>query len=729
MKVKRYKSTRKYRCPYCRVTATRDRLISHIQDHHEDMLPEGYSAARVLYEHINKKNYGTCIICKKPVYEWDETICRYKNLCDNPHCMAQLKARSAKNHLEDPEVQKKLLAGRRISGNYTFADRTVHSYVGSYERNCFEFMDKVLNIQGKDIMSPGPTVYYEWNGEKHPWILDWMYIPAMLCADVKDGGSNPNNRPMEDYRERQIAKEEAIAKEGKYNYIRLTDNNFAQLLEALANIRQGTINHDPLNHIFINESTSINEGKVLSTKDLTFNTKDWRPGGKNILFVVGLSGSGKSTVARAIGSDFAAIYIELDRFNHFKRKDGARKNRPDEQLIADFIVKEKINKDPGDMPDEEYDKYLLKFIDYVKKVADKNKEELYILEGIQIIKYAKHNSWIFKYPMIIKGTSMLKSILNRFKRSKDYDNYEMYDGADMKDNRSIFNLLDWYLDQEYSLNCLRDAAKKINETSYYTRPDKEIERYLPPEDDGDDDQQLKGTIYPDTYSPGIDHSVSASQFNYEAVGGMPSNRAHNDYIVPHMMNGLVFDGGDRSGMYFGNTGWDKLIHFDAEENPHWEDKQLALMPLIEDYKLIFNNSNILPKLSDSEISSLGEDGLISKMMGRPYNGLKDLIMSEGIVSISSDTDNDIARALVTNGIVSNIKHVISEMSKIPLKEEFIESKGNVMIYKDDEGYYLTTPDDFLLTSNHYPSYTDIPEDMIKTMDDMYKNRKREDPNE
>ena len=94
-----------------------------------------------------------------------------------------------------------------------------------------------------------------------------------------------------------------------------------------------------------------------------------------------------------------------------------------------------------------------------------------------------------------------------------------------------------------------------------------------------------------------------------------------------------------------------------------------------------------------------------------------------------DTYNDMAWALVTNGIVSNIKHVISEMSKIPLKEEFIESKGNVMIYKDDEGYYLTTPDDFLLTSNHYPSYTDIPEDMIKTMDDMYKNRKREDPNE
>ena len=691
------------------------------------MIPEDYTAARLLYDHINHKNYGTCIICKKPVYEWDETICRYKNLCDDPHCMAQLKARSAKNHLEDPEVQKKMLAGRRISGFYKFKDGTTHSYVGSYERNCFEFMDLVLNIEGKDIMSPGPTIYYEWNGEQHPWILDWMYIPAMLCADVKDGGSNPNNRPMEDYREKQIAKEEAIAKEGKYNYIRLTDNNFAQLLEALANIRQGTINHDPINHIFINESTSINEGKVLSTKDLIFNTKDWRPGGKNILFVVGLSGSGKSTVARAIGSDFAAIYIELDRFNHFKRKDGARKNRPDEQLIADFIDKEKINKDPGDMPDEEYDKYLLKFIDYIKKVADKNKEELYILEGIQIIKYAKHNSWIFKYPMIIKGTSMLKSILNRFKRSKDYDNYEMYDGADMKDNRSIFNLLDWYLDQEYSLNCLRDAAKKINETSYYARPDKEIERYLPP--DGEDDDDGTSPIYPDTYGPNVDTSISSTYFNYEAVGGMPSNRAHNDYIVPRMMNGLIFDGGQDGNLYFGNTGWDKLIHFDAEENPHWEEKELALMPLVESYRIVFKNSDILSKLSKKEITYLGEDGLISKMMGRPYRGIKDLLMCEDIASISSDVDNDLIRGLITNGIVTNVKHVITEQyMKDIIKEEMVETKDNVMVYKDDDGYYLTTPDDFLLTSNHYPSYTDIPDNLFTLMNDLYKNRKRDDSN-
>lgn len=196
-----------------------------------------------------------------------------------------------------------------------------------------------------------------------------------------------------------------------------------------------------------------------------------------------------------------------------------------------------------------------------------------------------------------------------------------------------------------------------------------------------------------------------------------------------MMNGLVFDGGQDGNLYFGNTGWDKLIHFDAEENPHWEEKELALMPLVESYRIVFKNSDILSKLSKKEITSLGEDGLISKMMGRPYRGIKDLLMCEDIASISSDVDNDLIRGLITNGIVTNVKHVITEQyMKDIIKEEMVETKDNVMVYKDDNGYYLTTPDDFLLTSNHYPSYTDIPDNLFTLMNDLYKNRKRDDSN-
>ena len=59
---------------------------------------------------------------------------------------------------------------------------------------------------------------------------------------------------MKDYREKQIAKENAIRKLNKYNYIRLTNNNFEQLLLILAEIKQSMLSYDnPENIIRINE--------------------------------------------------------------------------------------------------------------------------------------------------------------------------------------------------------------------------------------------------------------------------------------------------------------------------------------------------------------------------------------------------------------------------------------------------------------------------------------------
>lgn len=252
---KKYKTSRKYPCPYCDKKLTRGDLIDHVLDDHEMMIPEDYSAARVVYDSINKKNYGTCMVCGAKVYEWDPNICRYKNICNDPKCMEAVRQKAKGNHLDDPEKQKKMLAGRKISGSYKFSDGTVHTYVGSYEKKALEFMDKGLNIPGKDILTPGPVIEYNYNGENHTWILDILYVPAMLAIDCKDGGNNPNTRPMQSYREKQLAKENAIAKDGRYNYLRLTDNNFGQLLSALADIKYGIINSDPEMGIYIHEDT------------------------------------------------------------------------------------------------------------------------------------------------------------------------------------------------------------------------------------------------------------------------------------------------------------------------------------------------------------------------------------------------------------------------------------------------------------------------------------------
>lgn len=46
---------RKERCPYCTFRDVKDKVISHIERKHSELIPEGYTAARVLFNYINKK--------------------------------------------------------------------------------------------------------------------------------------------------------------------------------------------------------------------------------------------------------------------------------------------------------------------------------------------------------------------------------------------------------------------------------------------------------------------------------------------------------------------------------------------------------------------------------------------------------------------------------------------------------------------------------------------------
>ena len=262
-----YKNPKKYKCPYCDFKATRSELVEHVSKKHEELIPEGYDAARAVYDFINGKNYGTCMICKSKVYTWNNKINRYNNLCDNPKCKAEVRRIALERHIRvynkptllgDPEQQEKMLANRRISGTYTFTDGGKITYTGTYEKNALEFIDKVLEIPSKDIQAPGPVLEYEYNGEIHKWITDIYYIPANLLIEVKDGGSNPNNRSMPIYREKQIAKEKMITDLGTYNYLRLTNNDFSQLLAILANMKNEALNNEnPKAIIDVNESAAI----------------------------------------------------------------------------------------------------------------------------------------------------------------------------------------------------------------------------------------------------------------------------------------------------------------------------------------------------------------------------------------------------------------------------------------------------------------------------------------
>lgn len=254
---------KRYKCPYCNERLEREKLITHVEDKHEDLIPEGQTPTQVVFNSINHKTHGICVVCKKDT-DWNEQIGRYNRLCGDPRCKEKLRKEFSANMkskygtdnlLTDTNVQERMLKNRKISSVYTFTDGGKLDYVGSYEKKFLEFVDKVMNISSKDMISPGPVIEYEFNGEIHHWITDFYYVPGNLVLDIKDGGKNPNTRPMEEYREKQNAKESAIRQLKKYNYLRLTDNNFGQFMEVLADLKSMSLDITQRQLI-----TKINEG-------------------------------------------------------------------------------------------------------------------------------------------------------------------------------------------------------------------------------------------------------------------------------------------------------------------------------------------------------------------------------------------------------------------------------------------------------------------------------------
>ena len=115
-------------------------------------------------------------------------------------------------------------------------------------------MDKVMNVKSEDLQQPGPTINYEFEGKTLRWIPDFYYAPYNLVIEIKDGGDNPNKRPMAEYRDKQIAKEKAISEQGVYNYIRATNNEYDQVMSIMAELRELMMeengNTQPLSRIY-----------------------------------------------------------------------------------------------------------------------------------------------------------------------------------------------------------------------------------------------------------------------------------------------------------------------------------------------------------------------------------------------------------------------------------------------------------------------------------------------
>ena len=256
------KIRKKILCPFCNRTYEVKSLPSHLDTKHPEDIPEGFTPLQVTYHLYNKYPYDyrkACRVCKRPT-SWDENKGRYNFLCDDPNCKKKwieiMKQRIGNtNPTQTEEGLKKMLASRKISGTYKFTTGGEFTYTGSYELETLKFMDTVLEIKAEDLEVPGPVLHYEFNNQTHSYITDIYYRPYNLIIEVKDGGNNPNkNQAMVITRAKQLAKEKYIIQNTNYNYIRLTDKNFSQLMAVFADLKLNVVDHDNSRVIHVNEN-------------------------------------------------------------------------------------------------------------------------------------------------------------------------------------------------------------------------------------------------------------------------------------------------------------------------------------------------------------------------------------------------------------------------------------------------------------------------------------------
>ena len=463
---------RKYKCPFCDNRYDRVRMITHIEKKHPEYISDDYTATRIVFNLVNKKEKGTCVMCGKES-PWNEEKGRYDRFC-SPECikaytkladrrLKDVTGKTKQELLKDPEYQNKvMLSHRSISGEYTFQDGSKKKYVGTYEKNFLRFMDVFLNIKSEDIETPGPIIDYEYKGKKHKWITDAYYAPYNLVFDIKDGGDNPNNREMPEYRAKQDAKENAIKKLNKYNYIRLTDNKFEQLIQLMMELKELYVDnnsiYDPI--IRVNESTMIEdniitEAVIFDKDDAYYNFDKFVNGQCNILFITGFSGGGKTTLTKEYSKKYKAEIIEIDNFecymNRVKKDDGS--------VYSEFLYKTDFGKEYMErymgltdtsvnlIFQRDFTNEMMKFLlDY----CGKRKNQKFIIEGMQVFRWEDYQK-IKDYALIIKGTSALTSAIRRIKRNKEEMSIS-----------HILELMRWYVKDDKMMNKLH----KVFDESY-----------------------------------------------------------------------------------------------------------------------------------------------------------------------------------------------------------------------------------------------------------------------
>ncbi|MBR3312025.1 MAG: hypothetical protein IKG15_09435 [Solobacterium sp.] len=206
------------------------------------------------------------------------------------------------------------------------------------------------------------------------------------------------------------------------------------------------------------------ETYVHSEPDLYYKEDSFNAGDTNICFILGHSGSGKSSMARILDGD-DIDHIELDDLLLIKDHFTMDQLKTYSDMLYSFFstvgAKYYIGISERDsIPKEEYeDKVFNDFVSFAMDYAKQHKEKKYIIEGIWIYLYFDDPSVFKDYAVFIKGTSFLKSKIRAMKREMHRDPQTLHERKQMFGRETRNYLLD-----EEKINHYRDYYGECPET-------------------------------------------------------------------------------------------------------------------------------------------------------------------------------------------------------------------------------------------------------------------------
>ncbi len=173
----------------------------------------------------------------------------------------------------------------------------------------------------------------------------------------------------------------------------------------------------------MNNEEYYTENVIIDRDDLYINMDKFESGKCNVILVTGFSGSGKSTLGKEMVAKYKCDdHFELDAlewwFDGMINEDQLKEGMPP---IYDWLIHNKKLMNLHRPTNAEIARMMDKLIPHVINWCRKNKNKKYVVDGIQLYESWAENDRCnyLEYPIVLKGTSGLKSMYRAMKRNGD----------------------------------------------------------------------------------------------------------------------------------------------------------------------------------------------------------------------------------------------------------------------------------------------------------------------